>query len=212
MTIEHPVHAPAGRNENTETGLEAPDSLMTGRKQSISPPLENLSPEDIYSVPNPFAAVGAMPNTVSAGSMSSTGPPSPHGPSPNGEAPHAERPVASFFSSDQSAAGNSVMIAASGIRVPVTSVAHEQPQGPAQATAAGKAKKPATPQKKKALNPTIVNENDSNAIVNLHRSVVVNAEQYLKYWKNESISSVFEMDKGRREHVAMALPVDWDQS
>jgi len=206
MTIEHHVHAPAGRNKNTETGLEAPDSLMTGRKQSVSPPLENLSPEDIYSVPNPFAAVGAMPNTVSAGSMSSTGPPSPHG-----EAPHVERPVASFFSSDQSAAGNSVTIAASGIRVPAIAVAHEQPHGPAQATAAGKAKKPATPQKKESPQPNNrrqkrLERNRESARLSRRRR-----KQYLEVLEERVNQLSFEMDKGRREHVAMALPVVQEQ-
>jgi hypothetical protein len=103
------------------------------------------------------------------------------------------------------------MIAASGIRVPVTSVAHEQPQGPAQATAAGKAKKPATPQEKESPQPNNrrqkrLERNRESARLSRRRR-----KQYLEVLEERVNQLSFEMDKGRREHVAMALPVVQEQ-
>ncbi len=209
MSIEHHLHAPAS-NKNTKAGFEAPDSLMTGRKQTVSPPLENISPEIIYSVPNPFAVTETMPNTVSAGSMSSAG----FGPpSPRGAAPHAAQPVAPFFPSDKSPTENSVMIAASGIRVPGTSgVAHEQPRAPAQAAvAAAKAKKPSSLKNKESPqsnNPKQkrLERNRESARLSRRRR-----KQYLEVLEERVNQLSFEMDKGRREHVAMALPVVQEQ-
>jgi len=200
MSIEHHIHAPPGRKtENPE--IVVPASIMTGRKQTVSPPLgvEGLSPENITSVPNPFAVApqmaGAMPNTVSAGSMTSAslGSSSPQTPQ-YGATPHSN------------ADGNHAMLAASGIRVPTTPGGSQQePPAAVNASAPVAAKAKKAPAQKKESPPNNrrqkrLERNRESARLSRRRR-----KQYLEVLEERVNQLSFEMDKGRREHVAAAM-------
>lgn len=202
MSIEHHVHAPNGR-KTEKPGLEAPDSLVTGRKQTVSPPLHPgaLQAENITSVPNPFAvsqnsaAGGAMPNAVSDGSMTSinwaTAAPAP---SQTATAPHV---ASSSVAVNNDPSGNRVMIAASGIRVPAATPS-------SQALIA--AKKKTSPQKKE---PSPTNNRRQKRLERNRESARLSRrrrKQYLEVLEDRVNQLSLEMDRGRRAHVASAIP------
>ena len=198
MSIEHHVHAPPGtKTENPEIGV--PASIMTGAKQTVTHPLdvEGLLPENITSVPNPFAVgppvteAGDMPNAVSAGSMTSIN----WGSSPT--------LTSTTPPPNSSAPGSGVTLASSGIRVPITSGGSNQSPVPAPA-AASKAKK-SSPQKKErppnGRRQKRLERNRESARLSRRRR-----KQYLEVLEDRVNQLSLEMDKGRREHVAAAVP------
>jgi hypothetical protein len=212
MSIEHHVHAPPARkNEKPGLQVEAPTSMMTGRKQTVSPPLcvEGLATESITSVPNPFAVappagggVGAMPNAVSDGSMTSInwGTASSVGAPQASAAPHI---APSVPPPNNASSGNQVMLAASGIRVPAAAKG-----GPVAAPAP---KKKASPQKAETSAEAAPTHNRRQKRLERNRESARlsrrRRKQYLEVLEDRVNQLSLEMDKGRREHVASAMPI-----
>lgn len=214
MSIEHHVHAPPARkNEKPGLQVEAPTSMMTGRKQTVSPPLcvDGLTTESITSVPNPFAVAppaggpggGAMPNAVSDGSMTSInwGTASSVGAPQASAAPHV---APSVPPPNNTSSGNQVMLAASGIRVPATSKG-----GPVGAAPAPSPKKKASPQKAEASAAPTNNRRQKRLERNRESARLSRRrrKQYLEVLEDRVNQLSLEMDKGRREHVASAMPI-----
>lgn len=189
MSIEHSVRAPPG-TRTEKPGIEVPASILTATKQTVSHPLdvEGLAPENLNSVPNPFAV--HMPNAVSAGSMDWGSSPSP--------------PLTSSTPPPASSApgGNEVTLASSGMRVPTTPGGSKQASAPAPA--ASKAKK-SSPQKKEGppnnRRQKRLERNRESARLSRRRR-----KQYLEVLEDRVNQLSLEMDKGRRAHVAVALP------
>ena len=207
MSIEHHVHAPStGRESGKSSVIQVPPSLVTIKNQTLSPPLSGdglAAPENITSVPNPFAVAlpdGAMPITVSESSMASgnwgSSSPVTHLAS-NAPLLAASYPPSSpqSYPLNTPQSGNPVMIAASGIRVAGT-----QSKAPAPAPS----KKKASPQKKEPSNnrrQKRLERNRESARLSRRRR-----KQYLEVLEDRVSQLSFEMDTGRREHVAAAIP------
>lgn len=190
-TIEHHMHAPPRKSglSSSSDALAPPSDLVTGR---IS------SPESFISIPNPFEP--PIPNTVSASSMSSNnwGSPAPS-PGPQGAMTNASLMGPSF---PPNSSGNPVIIAASGIRVPGTQ--DTSPSGsPGTEPATSRRSKSASPQKDGSPNKTRqkrLERNRESARLSRRRR-----KQYLEVLEDRVHQLSLEMDKGRREHVAVAI-------
>lgn len=211
MSIEHHIHAPTAQKPE-KPGFDAPGSIMTGRKQTVSPPIgvEGLSAESITSVPNPFAVSRAtpptsaggttgMPNAVSDGSMASINWAT--------AAPAGQIPVTSA----QPTASVPPNIAASGIRFPAATpgIASQGIAPQPVAPAPQKKKTSSPPQKKEPASASPVNNRRQKRLERNRESARLSRrrrKQYLEVLEDRVDQLSLEMDKGRREHVAVAIP------
>lgn len=184
-TIEHHMHASPRK------------SGLSSSSDALAPPLSPSS-ESFISIPNPFEP--PMPNTVSASSMTSInwGSPAPS-PVPQGAMTSAPLMGPSF---PPNSSGYPVIIAASGIRVPGTQDA--SPSGsPGAEPATSRRSKSASPQKEGSPNKNRqkrLERNRESARLSRRRR-----KQYLEVLEDRVHKLSLEMDKGRREHVAVSI-------
>lgn len=193
-TTKHHLHEPhrkSGISSSSNGAMAPPQALLPDIEQTLS------QDESFLASLNPFEP--PMPNTVSASSMTSAswGSPAPS-PDPQAQMNSAPLMIPSFPPS-----GIPVVIAASGIRVPGT-----QDASPSRspAPAASKRSKSASPQQQQKESPT--NKNRQKRLARNRESARLSRrrrKQYLEVLEDRVQQLSLEMDKGRREHVSVAI-------
>ena len=190
-TIEHRMHSSPRK------------SRLSSSSDALAPPLS--PPDSFVSIPNPFEP--PMPSTVSASSMTSTNWGSPV-PSPGPQGAMTSPSLTGPSSLPPNQFGNPVIVAATGIRVPGTQYA--SPSGsPGIEPATSRCSKSASPQKEgspiKNRQKRLERNRESARLSRRRR------KQYLEVLEDRVHNLSLEMDKGRREHVAVAIKTIQDK-